>query len=362
MGENMANKKSPLVIESMENKEEIIKADLVEEISKEIEKDIPTSFIKIDLVSNGRILGIPKRLHFRDFSGSDAIDINPIDSEDKAKAIGKVLQRMCYENFDISLLPVQDVLYILMILQATFINSVIERKFYINEELESGKEEGQKDHPSNIETCEIPISKIKVAFLGKDFDDNDISKEVKFPFTLTDKQTGDKIKIKSPTLKDSVLAQNYCKEYFKDRHLEFFDVKKKINSLQSIKDDIIRQSKLEDYLIENEEGCKAYYSFVAEYEMMIAQIIQALQIVEYNGKELESLNEQWDVYCNKVSNNIWNEYANILEKYPFGLKDTVEVYSNAKETSITRGLGFQFDDFLQFNRTKELGRFDISFD
>ena len=45
--------------ESLKNEDSIIKEDLVEETEKELKEDIPSSFIEINLVSNGRIEGIP---------------------------------------------------------------------------------------------------------------------------------------------------------------------------------------------------------------------------------------------------------------------------------------------------------------
>jgi hypothetical protein len=41
-----------------------------------------------------------------------------------------------------------------------------------------------------------------------------------------------------------------------------------------------------------------------EYGKMVAKIIQAQTVIEYNGKELKSLDEQWDVYSNKVSYDV----------------------------------------------------------
>ena len=87
-----------------------IKEDIVKETEEELKEDIPSSFIEINLVSNGRIEGIPKKLHFRCYSASDAIDLN-VGDDDKVKAVSKVLTRLNYENFDVSKLPIQDVLY-----------------------------------------------------------------------------------------------------------------------------------------------------------------------------------------------------------------------------------------------------------
>ena len=115
-----------------------INNEIVNETEKELEEDIPSSFIEINLVSNGRIEGVPKKLHFRCYSASDAIDLNVAD-EDKPKAISKVLTRLNYENFDISLLPIQDVLFILYRLHSAFISPKITKKVYIDDTIEDEK-------------------------------------------------------------------------------------------------------------------------------------------------------------------------------------------------------------------------------
>ena len=120
--------------ESLENEDSIIKEDLVEETEEELKKDIPSSFIEINLVSNGRIEGIPSKLHFRCYSASDALDLN-VDDDNKVKAITKVLTRLNYEGFDVSQLPTQDVLFILYKLHGAFISKKITRKVYIDDTL-----------------------------------------------------------------------------------------------------------------------------------------------------------------------------------------------------------------------------------
>ena len=99
-------------IEIKDTDEDFMNKEVLKETEKEIEEDIPSNYIEINLVSNGRIKGISNKLHFRCYSASDAIDLN-VDEENKTKAIAKVLTRLCYEKFDISLLPISDILFIL---------------------------------------------------------------------------------------------------------------------------------------------------------------------------------------------------------------------------------------------------------
>ena len=85
----------------------------VENVKKE--ENIPSCYIEIKLPSCGRIEDYPKVLHFRDYTSSDVVDLNIKDDGD-IKTLSKVLSRMNYENYDVSNLTPEDLLYITYVL------------------------------------------------------------------------------------------------------------------------------------------------------------------------------------------------------------------------------------------------------
>ena len=87
--------------------------ELINKTEKKIEEQIPSSYIPIKLPSNGK-LGV-EVLHFRDYTGGDVLDLNSVESNNNTKAIVTVLNRMCWENYDVSNLTPQDLNYILMV-------------------------------------------------------------------------------------------------------------------------------------------------------------------------------------------------------------------------------------------------------
>ena len=99
-----------------------------------------------------------------------------------------------------------------------------------------------------------------------------------------------------------------------------------------------------------------------EYGKMVAKIIQAQTVIEYNGKELKSLDEQWDVYSNKVSYDVWEKYNEVVDKYPFGIKDDIDVYIPSLKKKVHRRVGFQFDDFIHTDRHENSDRCIVEFD
>lgn len=347
-----------------ENKTESIEEDMfidekiVKETQEELAKDIPSSFIEINLVSNGRIEGIPKKLHFRCYSASDAIDLN-VGDDDKTKAIIKVLTRLNYEHYDVGQLTVQDVLFILYKLHGTFIGSSITKKVYIDDTIEDEK---LLNDDSNLEEVEIPIQSMIYAYLGKDYDDNELEQKIKVPFTIKDTATNDSVSFKYTTLNDMLFAEKYCRNYFKDEFIKFSDIRSALNKIHAIKDENKQDELLDKYLNENEEKVNEYYDFMIEYTKMVAKIVQAQTIVAYNGKVLETIDEKWEVYENEISYSVWDKYNKTLDKFPFGIKEEIDVFIPSLKKKVHRRVGFQFDDFIQVNKHEESDRCVVEFD
>ena len=344
--------------ESLKNEDSIIKEDLVEETEKELKNDIPSNYIEINLVSNGRIEGIPSKLHFRCYSASDALDLN-VDDDNKVKAITKVLTRLNYENFDIGKLPIQDVLFILYRLHGSFISKKITKKVYIDDTIEDEK---LLNADENLEEVDIPITSMVYAYLGKDYDDKDLEGKIKVPFVIRDKTTNESVTFKFTVLKDMLRAETYCKNYFKDEFIKYADIRSSLNKIHSINNEEKQDEMLDDYLDKNEDKVAEYFEFIMEYGKMVAKIIQAQTIVEYNGKKLESLNEQWEIYSNNVSYDIWKKYNDVVNKYPFGIKDDIDVYIPSLKKKVHRRVGFQFDDFIHVDRHEDSDRCVVEFD
>lgn len=332
--------------------------EILEETEQDIKEDIPSNYIEINLVSNGRIEGIPKVLHFRCYSASDAIDLNVAD-DDKPRAISKVLSRLNYENFDISLLPVQDVLFILYKLHSAFISTKITKKVYIDDTIQ---DEELLDSDDNIEEVDIPISSISYAYLGKDYDDNELEQKIKVPFTIKDTATNESVQFRYMILKDMIMAEKYCHNYFKDDFIKYADLRSSLNKINNIKNDKKKDKMFDDYLNQNEEKMNEYYEFMVQMGTMVAKVVQCATIVSYNGKKLESLDEKWEVYSNKLSAPMWKKYNATLENFPFGISEEIDVYLPSLKKKVHRRLGFQFTDFIHVDKQENSDRCVVEFD
>lgn len=330
---------------------------LVKETEEEIKQDIPSNYIEINLVSNGRIKDIPTKLHFRDYSASDALDLN-VSDEDKVKAIIKVLTRLNYEHFDVGNLAVQDTLFILYKLHGAFISPKITKKVYIDDTLE----ELQLNKEENLEEVDIPITSMIYAYLGKDYDDNELPQKIKVPFTIKDKKTNESISFKFTTLNDMVKAESYCKNYYKDEFIKYANIRSALSKINKIYDEEKQDKALDEYLTENEELANEYYDFMVEFAKMVAKIVQAETIVAYNGKEVTELDEKWNIYKEKIPFSIWEQYTKIINDFPFGFKEDIDVYIPSLKKKVHRRVGFQLDDFLYFDKSENVDRCVVEFD
>lgn len=341
-------------------KDDLIKIEKTVQDKNEKEKSIPSNYIKIRLVSDGRIEDIPQYLYFRDFSAGDVLDISMV--EDDTKNLCKVLTRMNYDNFDVSLLPSEDVLLIMVTLYGNFISNTFEKEIYLDEDLPEGENEGEIDYVDNKELVEIPISSLKFNYLGKDLDDNMVNDKIHFPITITDKKTGIKAKFKISNLKDVHIATDFCKEYYKGNYDKFVGIKSDFDKISKIQNVEQRELAYNTYLAENNEKCEEYFQFFQEFSLLVSKVVQSLQIVEYNGKPLESLKEKMEVFTNNISEGMWNTYTDFITKFSFGISPDVEVFSQKLNKKIIRRVSFRFEEFVPHSERKINNNYDISFD
>lgn len=350
----MSDKPSRLIIDEFNQKVD------VEEIDKKIENDkkIPSSYVEIKLPSLGKY-GCPKSLHFRDYSFSDVMDLNIHDETNQN--LCKVLTNLNYEKFDVSKLSEKDVVVILYSLHKMFVSDTIEKKIYIDDSLEEGTEEGQLNHKDNIETVDISLSELNIQNLGYDENDDFIG-DVKIPFTIKDTRTNDKIKLRIPILDDSYKATAYCKEFFKDELLKYTNIKTQLSKLQSIKDEEKQNAMFEEFYSKHEDECKEYYNLIERMTVMITKIVQAMQIVAFNDKECESLEEKLSLFNDKISSGVWVQYEKFLEKFNFGIVEDVNVFIPSLNKKVMKKIPFQFTDFIPTNDRTTDDRFVVEFD
>ena len=94
------------------------------EIKTRVRPDrIPSGYISINLSSNGK-LGVPKKIHVRNYNGQDALDLSMVTDEDVFDTLVKILSDMIYEDIDTDLLHEEDFQEIMLNVFFNFFNLV----------------------------------------------------------------------------------------------------------------------------------------------------------------------------------------------------------------------------------------------
>lgn len=360
-------KKSSLIIDGINNikpkeeKEFVIDESKVKEIKEKNDLSIPSEFIKVKLLSNGRIKGVPEVLHFRDFSSSEALDVTIASENNKIKKLIKVLSNMNYEKFDCSKLPEQDILMILIKIIGTFVTSNLERKVYIKLNLPSGTDKDCIDNEKNIDIVNVPFSQFDIQYLGTNDKDEIIEPQIKVPMSLTDCLTNTKYTFKIPSIEDIYIATDYVKDYYKEDLKKFTPFLSSIEEIKSSKSED-KDVKLKKFIIEHFEESEQYQELEEKITKTTAQMIQSLQLIAINDNELTTIKEKWDAF-DSLPNGLFKKYSNIVDTYKFGVKPEVKVFIPSLGHKEIRTFRLEIVDLLdQLNNTKESDRYNVDFE
>lgn len=314
--------------------------------TKEVKEkaNIPHYYIPIELNSLGK-LSAPPVLHFRNFSPNESAKLATCSSDDEYKVFIECFNAMIWEDFDCSNLHIKELLTILYTLHGSFFSNIIEKKYYINEDLE----EPELSADENIDTAEIPISNFKT---------NTLPKEFKEPITITSNVTGVKAKFRFPRVGFALQAKAFLEEKYRKEMKDFHDLKVKLTEISEISDEDKQETKL--YKINADERIK-YEKFQRSYWQEFAIIMNALSIVQVDDKKANSIEEHIEL-SSMIDNSIQAKFNQIQKAYDFGIEEEVEYYSTTFKENRTRGFRFRFSDFISDSEQSTTdSQFDIQF-
>lgn len=316
--------------EKKKSKEE--EKDQEKEIAKEVEKEtsVPGNYIEVKLSSLGK-LSFPKRIHVRNYTFEEALELSELTEENEKSTIIEVLNSLIWEDIDASLLHEQEAIEILLNIYSRWWGSKIEGfRYFVNEDLE-GEE---KNNPENISIAEIPIGSINTI---------EIKKEVKEPFTL--ENDGFSVSFMLPRMQTSIIAKRFVNSKYAEEENRFGPLKRKIKLGQDYD-----YNEYDDYVEYMRERGKDY---LRAYQ---AQLIHSV-----NGVKVSSFSEALE-YLSKIDLSMWAEYNSIVEKYfEFGVSEEVKFQCSVNHTPITRRFQFRSMVFLPSVESKDTTRYTLSF-
>ena len=289
---------------------------------------VPSEYVPVKLSSVGK-LGLPATVHVRDYSFEDSMIFARATDANENQIVLNILKNVVYEDIDLTKVTLQDALEILMTIMANFYQNSIDMPYYVDENLKGEAREAKE----NISTAHLRISDIPTLPL---------SEEVKLPISIEDKRFS--VKFDYPRLYHDVVAKKYIEESFAKRDNEMSIIAQKIQKGTASYEE---QKKMDAY---NEEKGAEYL-----------RVLNALQILEFNGEKVETLDAKIKA-LKKIPLPVVILLSNIIKvKFNFGLQSEVTFNNEITGEELTRHFSFRFSSFLSTIQSEDSSRYRVSF-
>ena len=305
--------------------------ELIETAKEATTQEIPEEYIAINLHTLGK-LQAPAVLHFKNYTLEDAADLANFSEENQYEIFIKILNRSVYEDFDCHDLHKEEVLEILLTIYATFWSPILERSYYINEDLEG---------EDLVDKANIGHARLRIT---SDIVIKDIDQVFKAPFALKS-PTGKTFKLRLSTVGDLVFAKKLVEMKFKEEEKKFGLVKRLLLQGKELE---VEPEKLADY--------KEYLSIKLKEGLLIERSQMLLSIDDEELEDIDKLE-----IARTLPLSFWAFVTQTQKMYDFGLTKEITFFNDKKE-QVTRSFQFRFIDLFPPMESESSGGYSISFD
>jgi len=291
---------------------------------------IPGNYTEVKLSSLGK-LGVPRKIHVRNYSFEEALEMAEMNKTNERSIILRVLDAIILEDFEPGDLHEQDVIEILLNVFAKWWSPTLEGfKYLVNEDLPKEEMETKE----NVSIAELPISSINTIPLKK---------EVKEPFKITG--NGTVAEFITPKMKTGMIAKTLSDEKYEEEEERF-------NSLL----DAVRKG--EPYSMAE---MKSYSELQAKKQKDYLRYYQAQLITSVDGVPITKI-EQGLELLKEMDLKIWTQYNKVLEEnFKFGIDENVKFKCTVTGNEITRRFHFRTVDFLPSVESENDTGYSVSF-
>ena len=297
----------------MTNNEDLTVNDLIGN-----RNNIPAEYVPVKLSSCGK-LGLPSVLHIKDYSFDDAVSLSQMTELNAESVVLNVLNNVCYETIDTNKITIQDAMEIMLTIYGTWHNSTI-TKTYIDDD---GKEKEALIKIGDINT--IPISGT-----------------VKFPLKISGK--GKTALFDYPRIAMVARAKAYVEELYSASDNRMSSIRHKVLTDKATYEE---KNQLKEY--ENKKNAT------------FAKCINALQIISYNGKTSESIEEKM-AWLDDMGIKMFNlSQKSISDKVRFGIDDNITFKDGSTGETKIRRLPFRLFDVISIVGYEDDKEYSIAF-
>lgn len=307
--------------------------------------DIPGEYRLVSLSSAGR-LGMPESLHVRDYNGADSQKLATMVADNQLELLLGVLKGLIWEKIDVMQLHEEDVKELLLNIHLLFWGPDIKDYFYpfTDEEYSLLPVEKQKAIESGEE---YPTVDIHIPRIGT----TPIKETAREPIVI--KQGDTTIEFRVPRIGDEVYAERMVSKHFARRAEEMRRISMKLR--QEARARLFKQEVPFIDPVEKEE----YQEYRQERELLKMSIKQAQQILSYNGKPLETIEEKIRVQ-ERISTQWWSRVRKITEEhFTFGVDGFVEMRNPWTQEVVSRKVSFQPMELVPSDRLEGVDEFTV---
>lgn len=301
-------------------------------IKKEKSKGIPKSYLPIKLSSNGK-LGYPSKIHVRNYSGQDALDLAMSTEDTILESLLTVLDNMIYEDIEARLLHEQDIEEIMLNIYFNFWQDYLEYPYTpTEEELKTVSKKRQDALNTGGEKLVVSIrtSQIKTKLLPS----------LETPIVITDESDGRTYGFTLPRIGQTLIAKDLTEDKFIEEEDDYSELEQQLKHNEFL----MEQGKSLDYKI-SPSKMRKFQKYQIERLKFFARQQQIQLISEVDGVEVTA-EEAIEEYST-IPLTVWKDYNNYLkENVKFGIDHEIKVTSPLTTKPITRRFQFRFMDFL----------------
>jgi len=311
------------------------------ELAVESGKGIPIGYIPVTFCSKDKLC--PSILHFRNYSMSELLELASCNDDNQFDVlVHKALNEMIYEDYDCSNLHIEHIKQIVLTIYKNFWNSTLFNRPYYKDL------QGDFDSEDNIAYTDINLSKISTI---------DITDEFKNKFTI--ESNGIKAKFILPTVGHIFVANAYVKQKYAEAESKFSDLLDTMALVERLKDS--KQIEQAESIKFNEKEKEEYDAIQLDKNRDYIKILQAQLIYSVEDKVLETADEKYDAYVNKIDATFWIHYKEVVDQYAkFGINSNYEFVVDGEK--LTRGFSFRPMVFIPSLDTKTNSRYTVHFE
>jgi len=335
-------RKPPVINEPIEGAEAPL-AEVKAEVLHSVQA--PPEYVEISLSSCGK-LGLPAKLHVRDYLASDVLKLAAITEDNVVETLLGILDNMIYEDVDIYKMHEKDMEEILVNVHLRFWGSLIENYPY-----EAKSEDYENLTPSQKQMFDMGRDPFVTDINLGSLKTIPIKEEFKGKFTVKDPDKKINVTFSLPRIGNASIIKKFGESKFATLEEKFSVVKM-----------LLRQQKEGEKVTIDPKLYQEYVDFCGERDEFYLMLSQALMIEAIDGVECKTIAEKIEAY-KKVSLQTWVKCNEVIDSLSeFGIDPMVELPDPKEEgKTVIRKVRFQLVDLIPTYRLPDSNGFVVEY-